>query len=119
MEVRQATLADASDICRAVRGSIIELCFADHQGDPEILARWLANKAPDNVSRWLSNTRNINLVATDGGAVLAAGCVTVSGEIILNYVSPAARFQGVSSALLAHMETAARQHGNRRCTLES
>src|SRR5215469_2533132 len=117
MEVRQATIADASDICDAVRASIIELCFADHRGDPQILARWLANKTPENVSRWLSNARNINLVAVEGGAVLAAGCVTVSGEIILNYVSPAAQFQGVSSALLAHMEMAAREHGNRRCTL--
>jgi GNAT superfamily N-acetyltransferase len=102
-----------------VRASITELCFADHKGDPDILARWLANKTPENVALWLSNARNINLVADEDGAILGAGCVTVLGEVLLNYVSPAARLQGVSSALLAGLEAAAREKGNVRCTLES
>jgi GNAT superfamily N-acetyltransferase len=119
MKIRAAAAADIPQICATVRASITELCYADHNGDPDILARWLANKTPANVALWLSNTHNINLVADENGAILAAGCVTVSGEVLLNYVSPAARFRGVSSALLAGLEAAARTEGNARCTLES
>jgi GNAT superfamily N-acetyltransferase len=102
-----------------VRASITELCFADHKGDPDILARWLSNKTPENVALWLSNARNIILVADEDGAILGAGCVTVAGEVLLNYVSPTARFRGASSALLAGLEAAAREKGNARCTLDS
>jgi len=119
MEIRKAVASDAPEICSVVRASIIELCFADHKGDPQFLAPWLANKTPDHVAHWLANPMNIILVAENGGAVLAAGCVTLSGEIRLNYVAPAARFQGVSSALLAEMEATAARHGNCICTLES
>jgi GNAT superfamily N-acetyltransferase len=79
----------------------------------------LANKTPENVVRWLANPGNLNLVAVEGELVLAVGCVTISGEIVLNYVSPAARFRGVSSALLIAMEDAARMEGNSCCTLDS
>jgi GNAT superfamily N-acetyltransferase len=41
------------------------------------------------------------------------------GEITLNYVSPAARFRGVSSALLAALERRARERGNTHCQLLS
>jgi GNAT superfamily N-acetyltransferase len=119
MEIRGATTADAIQICEVIRASITRLCVADHNGDPTILEDWLANKTPDNVTLWLSNANNINLVAAEGGAVLAAGCVTVAGAILLNYVSPAARFRGVSSALLLAMEAAARQKGNTQCKLIS
>lgn len=119
MEIRRATTADVAQICEVVRASITELCVADHQGDPDILKQWLANKTPENVTRWLSNANNINLVAAEDSAVLAAGCVTIAGAILLNYVSPAARFSGVSSLLLAGMEAAARKNGNVRCLLDS
>jgi GNAT superfamily N-acetyltransferase len=119
MEIRRATTADVAQICEVVRASITELCVADHRGDPNILEQWLANKTPENVGQWLSNASNINLVAVEDSTVLAAGCVTISGAILLNYVSPAARFRGVSSALLAGMEAAARKNGNVQCTLDS
>lgn len=41
------------------------------------------------------------------------------GEITLNYVSPEARFRGVSRALLAALEARALASGNSRCRLES
>jgi GNAT superfamily N-acetyltransferase len=119
IEIRPAAATDIDAICEVVRASITDLCHADHKGDPDTLARWLANKTPANVALWLTNTRNINLVADEDGAVLAAGCVTVLGEVILNYVSPAARFRGVSSAVLAALEAEACSKGNVRCTLES
>jgi hypothetical protein len=47
------------------------------------------------------------------------GCVTDSGEITLNYVSPDARFCGVSDALLGVLEARAIERGNKLCTLKS
>ena len=47
------------------------------------------------------------------------GCVTDAGEITLNYVSPDARFRGVSRALLGALEARAVARGNTRCTLTS
>ena len=45
--------------------------------------------------------------------------MTDKGEITLNYVSPDARFRGVSKALLAALEARARELGNDVCTLAS
>jgi GNAT superfamily N-acetyltransferase len=119
MEIRLAAAMDIVKICEVVRASITGLCLADHKGDPDILARWLANKTPANVALWLANPSNVNLVADEDRAILAAGCVTVFGEVLLNYVSPAARFRGISSALLAGLEAAALREGNSRCVLAS
>jgi GNAT superfamily N-acetyltransferase len=119
LDIRKAVASDAPEICRVVRASITELCFADHKGDPRRLGPWLANKTPDDVLRWLTNPVNTVLVVEKDGAILAAGCVTVTGEVRLNYVAPAARFQGVSSALLAEMEAIAARQGHRLCTLVS
>jgi hypothetical protein len=99
MEIRGATTSDAVQICKAIRASITTLCSADHQGDPNILEQWLANKTPENVTQWLSNANNINLVAVECDAVVAAGCVTRAGAILLNYVAPAARFRGAARCL--------------------
>lgn len=50
---------------------------------------------------------------------MAVGCVTNSGEITLNYVSPGARFRGVSKALLGALEARAMEQGNESCMLKS
>ena len=120
MKIRAAVLEDAIDVSKVVRMSIEKLCVADHQGDKAILDRWLANKTPETVAQWLKNPDNINLVAVDDSdAILAAGCVRRDGIVLLNYVSPEARFRGVSNALLAALEDAARSEGNAWCALES
>jgi GNAT superfamily N-acetyltransferase len=59
------------------------------------------------------------LVAVERGTILAVGSVTDAGEITLNYVSPDARFRGVSRALLGALEARAIQRGNLRCALTS
>ncbi len=119
VEFRPAILADAAAICAVVRASIIELCFDDHHGDAQILERWLANKTPETVNRWLANPDNLVLVAVEDGAILGASCVTTTGGVLLNYVAPAARFRGVSRALLDELEATARRGGATRCVLES
>ena len=45
--------------------------------------------------------------------------MTKAGMITLNYVSPDARFQGVSKALLAALERTAAELGLKQCRLES
>jgi GNAT superfamily N-acetyltransferase len=58
-------------------------------------------------------------VLVEGEAILAVGSVTDSGEVTLNYVSPDARFRGVSRAMLAALGIRAAQRGAARCTLVS
>jgi len=119
MQIRDARLEDASAICEVLRRSITELCRADHRNDPTILARWLSNKTPETIASWIARPDNSLLLAVEDGRVLAAGSVTDAGEITLNYVSPDARFRGVSKALLRALETRAADRGNTQCTLTS
>ena len=119
MVIRDAKLEDAVAACEVARRSIAELCAADHGGDPEIVARWLANKTPENMRAWIERPDASLLVAVEEGAILAVGMISDAGEILLNYVSPDARFRGVSRALLKALETRGRERGAAFCTLES
>ena len=119
MEIRDAMPADAPAACEVMRRSIIELCIADHHNEPAILDRWLANKTPEIVASWITQPGSSVLVTVEGGVILAVGSVTDQGEITLNYVSPDARFRGVSRAMLRALEVRAIERGNSRCTLLS
>ena len=119
MEIRQALIEDASAACEVLRQSITALCVADHHDDPAVLDRWLANKTPDIVASWIAKAGNTVLVAVEGGAILGVGSVTDGGEITLNYVSPDARFRGVSRAVIGALEERAMKRGNARCHLLS
>ena len=119
MRIREATPEDAAAACDVMRRSIAELCVADHRNEPAILGRWLANKTPEIVASWIASPTNSLLVAVEHGTILAVGSVTNAGEITLNYVSPDARFRGVSRALLRALEARAIERGNARCTLTS
>ncbi|MEP6837646.1 MAG: GNAT family N-acetyltransferase [Bradyrhizobium sp.] len=120
MRIRDAVPEDASAACEVMRRSITELCAADHRNDPAVLERWLSNKTPKTFRAWIRPGNSV-LVAidTDTDRLLAIGCVTDAGEITLNYVSPDARFRGVSAALLTELEQRAIEQGNERCRLES
>lgn len=118
MRVRDAVPEDAPAACHVMRRSIAELCVADHRNNQLILERWLSNKTPEIFKSWI-RPDNALLVAVEDDRILAVGCVTDAGEITLNYVSPDARFCGVSGALLAALEDRARESGNLRCTLKS
>jgi GNAT superfamily N-acetyltransferase len=118
MIVRDAVPEDAMAACEVMRRSIAELCAADHRNDPAILGRWLSNKTPEIFKSWF-RPENTLLVAVEDCSILAVGAVTDTGEITLNYVSPDARFRGVSALLLGALEDRARKRGNERCTLRS
>jgi len=118
MRVRDAVPDDAPAACLVMRRSIAELCAADHGDDPATLDRWLSNKTPQIFRSWIE-AGNTLLVAVENETILGMGCATDAGEITLNYVSPDARFRGVSRALLAALEERARCRGHARCTLAS
>ncbi len=119
MEIRDGQAEDAPAASEVLRRSIAELCVADHRNDPIILARWLSNKTPEFFRSWIKQPGNSLLVAVEGEDILAVGSVTDEGKVTLNYVSPDARFRGVSRALLGALEARAVQRGNTRCTLTS
>jgi GNAT superfamily N-acetyltransferase len=119
MEIRPAVTADAAAACVVLRRSISELCFPDHANDRALLARWLGNKTPEEVASWITRSDQTLLVAVEDGVILAVGGITHSGEITLNYVSPDARFRGVSKTLLRALEVQAMERGNAQCTLVS
>ena len=119
MEIRLARTDDAEQACTVLRRSIQDLCYADHNGDTARLASWLANKTSENVAAWISNPDNRVFVAVEGETILGVAAMTKTGEITLNYVSPDARFRGVSKALIDRLEAQARELGLDRCTLNS
>ncbi|HTR85683.1 MAG TPA: GNAT family N-acetyltransferase [Reyranella sp.] len=119
MEIRDALPSDAEAACAVMRRSIAELCMADHHDDPKILGAWLANKTAETFRSWLARGGQSYLLALLDGRIVAVGAVTDAGEITLNYVSPDARFQGVSRAMLAALERRAAERGNQTCTLLS
>ena len=55
------------------------------------------------------------VVAEEGEAILGVAAMNASGKITSNYVSPEARFRGVSKALVQPLETQARALGLSEC----
>lgn len=119
MRIRVAEEKDAESACRVLRQSIETLCVADHENDAQTLDRWLSNKTPDNVRTWIDAPDVTVMVAEQDGAIVGVGAVSTSGDVLLNYVAPQARFQGVSKAVLVAMEEYLRQNGHDRSRLES
>lgn len=119
MQIRDAIPEDAPAACIVLKRSIVELCEADHRNDPAILVRWLSNKTHENFCAWVDQADNSVLVVVENQHIVAVGSVTDAGSIGLNYVSPDARFRGVSRALLQAMERRAAERGNSRCNLTS
>lgn len=117
--IRRAKTIDATAACVAVRRSIAELCTDDHRGDEGTLAEWLANKTEANFEQWINSAGHIALVAERANGVIGFVLVNLEGEILLLYVSPKARFQGVSKALLGAAEREALLAGMQMLTLNS
>jgi N-acetylglutamate synthase-like GNAT family acetyltransferase len=101
-----------------MRRSIAELCVVDHRSDPQVLAKWLANKNPRAFISWIESGSHLH-VAEENGRIVAVAAMKNSGEITLNYVSPDARFRGVSKAMMAALENEARRLGLAECFLTS
>ena len=108
MNIRPALPSEAEAAIDLVRRSITQLCVEDHQNDPMTLQGWLANKSAKNMRAWIETPGSFAFVADRDGAMAGVGVYTGAGDLMLLYVEPEARFSGISSALLAHMEESAR-----------
>jgi GNAT superfamily N-acetyltransferase len=109
--IRQADERDAQACSAVLCASIRELCAADHNGDANLIARWIANKTPAHMARWAADPGVVLFLAEHDGATAGVGSISRDGEVLLNYVAPAHRFSGVSWAMLAHLEAALRERG--------
>lgn len=119
MLIRSADVADAEQVVSVLHRSIQELCVLDHGGDEQALRQWLGNKTRENIRSWIEASDRYIVVAEQNGLVLAVGGASRSGEIILNYVAPEARFKGVSKSILAALEAYLRSLGWAQSTLTS
>lgn len=103
--IRPARPEDAQAVSAVLTASITELCAADHGNDPAAIALWTKNKSVDGVAALLVQDGLSMFVGECDGRIGVVGATTAKGEIALNYVDPQMRFQGLSKALFAHMET--------------
>ena len=117
--VRPAVEADIPAMSAVMTASVAELCVADHRNDPGNIAKWVSNRTPEGVGKMLANPDQSFFVAERNGEIVAVGAVNRQGVVIFNYVAPTHRFQGVSRALLAHLEQVLREAGHREARLVS
>jgi GNAT superfamily N-acetyltransferase len=109
--VRLACVEDAAVVTDVLRRSISQLCVQDHQNDSESLELWLKNKTIPTVRTWFGSPKLCCVVACIDGVVSGSAAMSAEGEVLLCYVDPGARFQGVSAAMLVALESEAQ---NRR-----
>ena len=102
--VRLARLDEAEAIANLVRGSISELCFDNHDGDDATIDRWLDNKTKDNIAAWIAALELSLFVIGCSTSLAAAGSCRDDGVILMNYVSPFYRFQGLSARMIDFLE---------------
>lgn len=107
--LRVAEERDAEAACAVLRRSITECCSEDHGDDQGRLEPWLANKTPENVREWIGAPSNHAVVAEVDGDIVGVAMMHESGEITLCYLVPEVRFTGKGKALLAELESRARQ----------
>ena len=117
--VRKAEPKDAEAAVAVLRRSITELCTLDHHGDADTLAKWLANKTPENFLSWLATEDNFCIVAETNDQIVGVGLLHRSGEVRLCYLAPGAQGQGLGKAVHVALEEKAREWGLRRLHLES
>lgn len=116
--LRAAIVADAAAAAECLRRSIRTLCVDDHRDDAATLDAWLANKTAARLARWIAAPDNRTVVALRASALAGLGMLDLAhARITLLYVDPAARFAGVSDAMLGWLEAAARDAGLARLTL--
>lgn len=102
-----------------LRNSIRNLCSSDHKNDPNLLGPWLSNKTVETFAVWHANQSLILRVATLDDRAAGFAMASSSGEVMLNYVAPNARFQRVSTVLLGSLEQELFRSGLNRLTLSS
>jgi GNAT superfamily N-acetyltransferase len=119
LSVRPAVPKDAEAAVMVLRRSITELCIADHRGDAQTIAKWLANKTAQDFASWLGHDDNFCVVAASPERLLGVGLLHRSGELRLCYVSPGAQGQGIGKAIYRALEEKAGAWALKKLSLES
>ena len=109
--IRKARPDEAGEIAALARTSITELCTADHGGDTATIGTWLENKTEAHLQDWLARPEMVVFVMDTGRGLAAVGCHNKRGIVLMNYITPAYRFWGISSIMLAHLEDRMRDDG--------
>lgn len=117
--IREARPEDADAAIDIVRSSIETLCVADHQNDPDTLARWLANKTPQSFRGWLANPENFCVVAAEERGPSGVGLLRRDGELVLFFLAPGTQRQGVGTLIYQALEKRAIEWGLSRLHLGS
>jgi len=109
--IRVATTGDAAAAVAVLRASIVQLCQGDHQDDPATLEGWLRTKTVEHFCSLLLRPEVHLLVAAQGPDIRGVGSIGSNGELGWLYVSPGCQGQGIGAALLAALESRARDWG--------
>jgi len=109
--VRPAKVEDAEAAVEVVRRSITESCTADHRGDADTIATWLANKTVQHFVSWLANEDNHCVIAEARDGLLGVGVIQRSGEVVLFYLAPSAQRRGIGKAIHHALEEKAKDWG--------
>ena len=117
--IRPARPDEAKAIAALVRGSISELCIDDHGGDESRIDQWLANKTEDEIAAWIAAPDLSVYVIGCSTGLVATGCHRDDGVILMNYVSPFYRFQGLSARMIGFLEETIAAQGRATARLVS
>jgi GNAT superfamily N-acetyltransferase len=117
--VRKAQPEDAQVAVSVLRRSIRDLCVADHHGDQETIAQWLANKTEPAFRSWLANEENYCVVGEVDQRIVGVGLINTTGEILLCYVAPGFQRQGIGNAIYSRLEDKAKAWRIRKLHLAS
>ncbi len=118
--ITRAKPEHAIQACDILIRSIQQVCMPYYNFDTEIEKEWLSNKTPENVKQWVTSPNNIGLVAIDTNKnVVGFILATRSGHILLNYIEPQLRGQGIGHALYCEIEQALIRHGVKTITADS
>lgn len=118
--VRVPRQADAPAVAGLWRRSIIELCFADHHGRPEIIAAWCESKTPGHLQAAFGDP-NLHWILANlpDDSPVGIGLLSAAGVIMALYVHPEVVRRGVGSLLLSALTKEASARGLTRLELES
>lgn len=120
MFIRKAKKEEAGEIAALLRRSITELCVEDHSNNPAILSLWVGGKTEERLSHWIENPQSVFYVAIEEQSIVGVGAMNrEASSINLNYVSPDARFRGISKRLIQTMEEELKRLGCKDCLLMS
>lgn len=104
IETRNSTIEEAKSIATLLKRSILEICGPDYGNDRSILGNWIENKTERNVKAWIDNENTIAVTAYLDLEIVGFGLSNSEGEILLLYVLPENKGNGVGSSIYLDLE---------------